>query len=79
MFSMSISLKDKEELAQFVNDLLLTSGLTSVSIMITNPERSGDYSVSIATDTSSADTVVNWVQTYYGLVMTTSLETTQAG
>ena len=71
--------RDREEVAQFVSDLLLNLGINLISITITNRELFGDYSVHIVTDGSSEDTVEKWVQNYYGLRMSTSTENTPDG
>lgn len=70
---------DREELAQFVEELLLLSEIDFASITITGPEKSGEYSVSIVTDTSSADIVENVVQNSYFLRTNISPEITPDG
>lgn len=55
---------NKTDVAQFVNDLLVTFGSVSLSITITNPGMCGEFFVSIVTDSSSEDTVRKWAQTY---------------
>jgi hypothetical protein len=73
MINTTVYCKDKEELALFVNELLHPfAKLTYAWITITSPEKSEAYSVSIVTDTSSADTVKSLVQNYFGLHMTIS-------
>lgn len=74
-----VYLKNKEELALFVSDLLCTGNLDWQSITIISPEKSEGYCVRIVTDGLSVATVRKWVQTYYGLHMNTSQENTQAG
>ena len=66
--------KDKEKAAQFVKDLLLTFGVDSMSITITNLGISGAFYVRIVTDGSSDGTVKSWVQNYYGLRTSISTE-----
>jgi len=70
---------NKKVVVQFVKELLRTSNIDSLSITITRQERLGDCSVSIATDTSSEDTVRTLAQTYSRLRTSTSSETTPAG
>ena len=64
-------LKHREDLALFVSDLLATFDLDFASITITKAEPSEGYYARCAIDTSSEDTVKNWVQTYYGLPLIT--------
>jgi len=79
MINTTVYCKDREELALFVSDLLCTGNLVWQSITIISPEKSEGYCVRIVTDGSSVVTVRRWVQTYYGLRMSTSQENTQAG
>jgi len=69
----------KKVVVQFVKELLRISNIDSLSITITKREKSADFSVSIATDTSSEDTVKTLAQTYSRLRTSTSSETTPAG
>ncbi len=69
----------KKVVVQFVKELLRISNIDSLSITITKREKSADFSVSIATDTSSEDIVKTLAQTYSRLRTSTSSETTPAG
>jgi len=55
---------DKEMLAPFVSDLLENSAIRWQSITVTAPERSEEFSVSIATNMSLEDIEKN-IQDYY--------------
>jgi len=61
-------LKDKEELALFVGDLLLTLKQDWQWITTIVPVKSGGYCVLIAIDTSLEDDVKDWVRDSYGLL-----------
>lgn len=74
-----ICLVNKADVAQFVRDLLHLFGSVLPSITIINPEKFGVSYVSIVIDTSSEDTVKNWVQNSYGLHTITWQEITPAG
>lgn len=69
----------KETVALFVCDLLTDFVNDLQSIMTTRLERSGDYSVSIATSMSSEDAVRAWVQKNYGLLTSISSKNIPAG
>jgi hypothetical protein len=55
---------NRKDAAQFAADILQNSRLSLRSITITRRRKSGDYCVSIVTDTSSEDTVEKWVLHY---------------
>lgn len=55
---------NRKVVVQFVKELLRLSPEDSLSITITKLGKSGDYSVSIAIDTSLDDTVEKMAQTY---------------
>lgn len=67
---------NKDTVALFACDLLTVFVNDLLSIMITHRVKYEDYCVSIATSSSSEDTVKDWVQNNYGEQVTTSAETT---
>jgi len=69
---------NRKVVVQFVKELLRLSPEDSQSITITKLGKSGDYSVSIAIDTSLDGTVERMAQSYSKLRSSISLESTTA-
>jgi hypothetical protein len=61
----------REDVVQFVKELLANSKLDWRSITITRPAPYADYSASIVTDTSSADTLKKLARNFYSMLTIT--------
>lgn len=62
---MKLNFENREELAQFVEDLLVFSSPSSLLTMTIIPEKSGAFCVLIATDVSSDDCDGNSVAQFF--------------